>query len=116
MRSRDRKDTKIIEYFRYIDERVRGGDRLFPRKQFGYIVLLSPSRIVSQIVVTGEAGADVDFASSREARGATINFSATLHPTNHLAVEVLRNQRSDQDRLEKTGRQFFAKCSYAFQR
>jgi len=37
--------------------------------------------------------ADVDFANSREARGATINFSATLHPTNHLAVEILRNQR-----------------------
>jgi len=184
--------------FRYIDERVRSGDQLFPRHQFGYIVVLSPSRLVSQLVLTGEVGEDVDFENSRPAHGATINFGATLHPTNHLALELLRNQRrlevlnqrlltarvsrvkstytftsrmfvraiaqyvttdrdaklfrsdvaptsgdlsasvllayklnwqsvmfagygdnrtlSDQDRLEKTGRQFFVKLSYAFQR
>ena len=47
--------------FRYIDERVRSGGELFPRKQFGYIVLLSPSRVVSQLILTGEVGEDVDF-------------------------------------------------------
>ncbi len=184
--------------FRYIDERVRSGEQLFPRQQFGYIVLLSPSRLVSLLVLTGEIGQDVDFENSRPAHGGTINFSATLHPTNHLALELLRNQRrldvlnqrlltarvsrvkgtytftsrmfvraiaqyvttdrdvrlfvdavdpvsgdfsgsvllayklnwqsvmfvgygdtrtlSDQDHLEKTGRQFFVKLSYAFQR
>jgi hypothetical protein len=184
--------------FRYTDERVRSGDQLFPRHQFGYIVVLSPSRFVSQLVLTGEVGEDVDFENSRSAHGGTINFGATLHPTNHLALELLRNQRrldvlnqrlltarvsrvkstytftsrmfvraiaqyvttdrdatlfrsavaptsgdlsasvllayklnwqsvmfagygdnrtlSDQDRLEKTGRQFFVKLSYAFQR
>jgi hypothetical protein len=184
--------------FRYVDERVRSGDRLFPRKQLAYFVLFSPSRTVSQIMLNGEAGADVDFANARGARGATINVSVTVHPTNHLAVEIMRNQRrldvlnqrlltarvsrvkstytftsrmfvrgiaqyvstdrdpglflshvaptsgafsgslllgyklnwqsvlfagygddrtlSDRDRLEKTGRQFFVKLSYAFQR
>src|SRR5262245_24206558 len=79
--------------FRYIDERVRSGEQLLPRKQFGYIVLLSPSRVVSQIVLDGQVGSDVDFENSREAHGGTLNFSATVHPTNHLAVDVIRNQR-----------------------
>jgi hypothetical protein len=35
----------------------------------------------------------VDFENSRGAYGGTFNFSATVHPTNHLALDVLRNQR-----------------------
>src|SRR5262245_10292780 len=159
---------------------------------------MSPSRLLTQVTVDGLVGSDVDFENSRPAPGGTINFSATVHPTNHLAVDVLRNERrhdvlnqrlltarvsrvkatytftarafvraiaqyvttdrdvrlfidevepasgdfsgsvlfayklnwqsvmfagfgdnralSDQDRLVKTGRQFFVKVSYAFQR
>ncbi|HEY3157460.1 MAG TPA: hypothetical protein VGJ78_00755, partial [Vicinamibacterales bacterium] len=183
---------------RYVNDRVRGGDRLFDRQQIGYFAQFSPSRIVQQIGIDGTAGGDVDFENVRQARGSTISLNATLHPTNHLAVEVLRNRRrldvlnqrlltarvsrvkstytftsrmfvrgiaqfvstdrdpalflsqvaptsgafsgslllayklnwqsvmfagygddrtlSDRDRLEKTGRQFFVKLSYAFQR
>jgi hypothetical protein len=79
--------------FRYIDERVRSGHQLFPRRLFGYVVQLSPSRVLSQIVLDGQVGSDVDFENSRVAHGGTFNISATVHPTNHLAIDVLRNQR-----------------------
>jgi hypothetical protein len=79
--------------FRYINERVRSGAEIFPRKQFGYIVQMSPSRLLTQISVDGQVGSDVDFENTRVAHGGTINFSATLHPTNHLAVDLLRNER-----------------------
>jgi hypothetical protein len=78
---------------RYINDRVRGGDRLFDRQQVGYFAQFSPSRFVQQIAIDGTVGGDVDFENARQASGSTINLSATLHPTNHLAVELLRNRR-----------------------
>jgi Domain of unknown function (DUF5916) len=77
----------------YVNERVRGGDRLFDRQQIGYFAQFSPSRVFQQIGIDGTVGGDVDFENARQASGTTINLSATLHPTNHLAVEVLRNRR-----------------------
>ena len=77
----------------YVNERVRGGERLFDRQQVGYFAQFSPSRFFQQIAIDGTVGGDVDFENARQASGSTINLSATLHPTNHLAVEVLRNRR-----------------------
>ena len=183
---------------RYANERVRGGDRLFDRQQIGCFAQFSPSRFLQQIGIECTIGGDVDFENARPATGSTINLNLTLHPTNHLAVDLLRNRRrldvlnqrlltarvsrvkstytftsrlfvraiaqyvstdrdpglflskvastegaftgsallayklnwqsvvfagygddrtlSDRDRLEKSGRQFFVKVSYAFQR
>jgi hypothetical protein len=80
--------------FRYIDDDIRAGDRSIKRKQFGYFVQFNPSRLVPQIAVNGTAGQEIDFANARPGRGATINLSATLNPTNHLNVVLVQDQRS----------------------
>src|SRR6187200_1343613 len=59
----------------------------------GCILQLSPSRRVSQISVDGTTGTDVDFAESRPATGTTINARVALYPTDHLSVELRRDQR-----------------------
>jgi hypothetical protein len=79
--------------YRYIDERIRTGAIVLPRHLFGYIAQFSPSRAISAISVDGTAGRDIDFANSRPAGGATINLNATLHPTDHLELAIIRNQR-----------------------
>jgi hypothetical protein len=94
-------DSKLNGFmeFRYVDERVRAGEPVdptsvvLPRRLFGYEVRSSPSRMISQIQLDGTAGRDVDFANARTATGATVNFSASLRPTDHLEVGLIRNQR-----------------------
>ncbi|HWW83503.1 MAG TPA: DUF5916 domain-containing protein [Vicinamibacterales bacterium] len=79
--------------FRYIDDQVRSGDQVFPRKQFGYILQFSPSQTISQIAVNGMIGSDVDFDNSRAGRGYTINSNATIHPTDHLELAPIESYR-----------------------
>jgi hypothetical protein len=80
--------------FRFIDDRVRAGEQLIERRQFGYVVQFSPSRRVTRISVDGVSGQEIDFANSRAGAGTTINFSATVHPTEHLELDVVHNQRA----------------------
>ena len=79
--------------FRYIDDRVRAGDRVIGRRQFGYIAQFSPSRRVTQISLNGTAGEEIDFANARPGHGTTINLLARLNPTDHLELELVQNQR-----------------------
>jgi uncharacterized protein DUF5916 len=79
--------------FRYIDNPTRAGDTLIRRKQFGYYAQFSPSRRFSAVSLNGTLGQDIDFDNARPARGATINASATVQPTGHLALDVLENMR-----------------------
>jgi hypothetical protein len=79
--------------FRVIDDRVRAGDAVIGRRRFGYIAQFSPSRRVTRLAVDGISGQEVDFANARPGRGTTINLSATLNPTEHLEVTIVRNQR-----------------------
>jgi len=44
--------------------------------------------------VDGNVGEDIDFANARPARGSSINVFASIQPTDHLEIEVLRNQRA----------------------
>ena len=69
------------------------GDRTLGRRQFGYIVRISPSRRVAQLGLDGRMGQEIDFAGSRPGTGTTINLDARLNPTNHLAVSFVQNQR-----------------------
>jgi hypothetical protein len=80
--------------FRFIDDKVRAGEQLIERKQFGYVVRFSPSRRVTQVSVDGVSGQEIDFANSRAGTGTTVNFSATVHPTEHLELNVVHNQRA----------------------
>src|SRR5207253_1810280 len=79
--------------FRYENDVVRSGEQLFPRQQFVYTVQISPSRTISQLSIDGFVGQEVDFANSRPGRGGTINFHATLHPTDHLELALLQAER-----------------------
>jgi hypothetical protein len=79
--------------FRFLDDRTRAGAVVIGRRLFGYIAQFSPSRVVSRIGVDGTAGRDIDFANARPARGATVNLNATLHPTDHLELALIENQR-----------------------
>ena len=79
--------------FRYIDTRTRAGEVLIGRRQVRYIARFSPSRRLSFVGVDGTVGQEIDFANARPARGTTFNASATLQPTDHLAVDVLENTR-----------------------
>jgi hypothetical protein len=104
-------DTKLNGFmrFRYANDDVRSGVRTFPRQQLIYTVQLSPSRSVSQISADGFVGQDVDFANSRQGRGATLNLNATLHPTDHLELAVLRAMRwLDVDDQFRAGRRLFS--------
>jgi hypothetical protein len=88
-------DTRLSGFmqFRYIDNRTRAGDTVIGRRQFGYVAQFSPSRGVTLVAIDGTLGQDIDFANARPARGATVNLSATLQPTNHLEVALLENTR-----------------------
>jgi hypothetical protein len=88
-------DTRYSGFmqFRFLDDRTRAGDVVIGRRLFGYIAQFSPSRVVSRIGVDGTAGRDIDFANARPARGATVNLNATLHPTDHLELALIENQR-----------------------
>jgi hypothetical protein len=77
--------------FRFIDNPTRAGDTLIGRKQFGYVVQFSPSRRLSAVGINGTLGEDIDFANARPAHGPTINASATVQPTDHLALDLLEN-------------------------
>src|SRR5581483_10653552 len=46
-------DTKLSGFmrFRYANDQVRSGDRMFPRQQFVYTAQISPSRTVSQLTL-----------------------------------------------------------------
>ncbi len=79
--------------FQYSNDVVRSGALTFPRQQFLFTANTSPSRIISQLAVDGWVGQEVDFTNSRLGRGATINLSASLHPTNHLELALLQDQR-----------------------
>jgi hypothetical protein len=88
-------DTRLNGFmqFRFLDDRTRAGDVVIGRKQFGYYVRFSPSRVISTVTVDGNVGTEIDFANARPARGATVNLSATLHPTDHVELALLQNQR-----------------------
>ena len=80
---------------RYVDNRTRAGDGgpVIERKQFGFYAQFSPSRLIAFVSVNGNLGQDIDFDNARPARGPTINVSATLQPTNHLALDLVQNLR-----------------------
>ena len=90
--------------FRYIDNPTRAGDALIGRKQFGYFAQFSPSRRFSAVGINGTLGQDIDFDNARPARGSTINASATLQPTDHLALDLHREHALAERRRAAVGR------------
>jgi hypothetical protein len=77
--------------FRYLDDRIRAGDQMFPRRQFFFFANMSPSRLLQQVHVDGYVGTDVDFENVRAGRGGAVNLEGVINPTNHLAIDVIEN-------------------------
>jgi hypothetical protein len=88
----DTKGNGFIQ-FRYFDDWARARDVLIERKQFAYFVQFSPTRAIKRLAADGALGQDIDFANERPGRGSTLNFSATLQPTEHLELQLLENTR-----------------------
>lgn len=65
---------------------VRSGTKNLPRRMLVYTLQLSPAEALSQIVINGDFGDEVDFANSRTGRGGNVTLSAVVRPTRHLAV------------------------------
>lgn len=80
--------------FRYIDNRTRAGDVVIGRKQFAFYGQFSPSRRIAFVRIDGTLGQDIDFDNARPANGTTINASATLQGSDHLAFDLVENVRS----------------------
>lgn len=77
----------------YLDNRTRAGDLVIGRKQFVYYTQFSPSRRVAFVHVDGTLGQDIDFDNARPAHGTTINASATVQASDHLAIDLIENAR-----------------------
>jgi hypothetical protein len=98
---------------RYFDDRTRAGGVPIRRRQFGFRARISPSRTIAQLQVDGVAGEEIDFDNFRPARGATVNVSAQLNPTNHLELSLVQNQRwlNAQGVVDRPERLFLARVS-----
>jgi hypothetical protein len=79
--------------FRFMDDRVRAGDALIGRRQFGYAFRISPSRRITRVALDGTTGQEVDFANARPGTGSTINLNVRLNPTQHLELAGVESQR-----------------------
>ena len=79
--------------FRYIDDRIRAGDRVIGRRQFGYTAQYSPSPLLNQLSLNLNTGQEIDFANSRPGTGTTISLSARINPTQHLSLALVQNDR-----------------------
>jgi hypothetical protein len=78
---------------RYDDNPARAGDVVIGRRQFNSYAQFSPSRRMASVSISATLGQDIDFANERPGHGATIDLSATLQPTDHLALDLIENTR-----------------------
>jgi hypothetical protein len=70
-------------------ERNRVGDRVIDSDFTVYYNLsLDPGRVVSRVIVSGFAGDKPDVAHARPGRGADVQLTATVKPTEHLAFDI----------------------------
>ncbi len=71
---------------RYASERIRAGDVTIARNLLFYALQFSPSGTISQIVLQGDVGQQIDFANARPGHGARVNLRVVLRPTSHLEL------------------------------
>jgi hypothetical protein len=88
--------------YRLMDEDVRaidllsttGESRVLPRRRFLFVLQASPWSWLTSVSVDGNyAWQDVDFVRARPGQGGTVNFFATLRPTDHIQLDLLANRR-----------------------
>ena len=78
---------------RVAHETVNNQGAVFDRDRIYYTVQFAVSRVLSFVSFDGWVGDEVDFAKNRLGKGANVNFSATLRPTNHLQLNLTSGVR-----------------------
>jgi len=87
--------------YRFSVEDVRAIDALsptveseiLPRRRLFVVLQASPWSWLTRVSVDGNYGKDVDFVRARPGQGGTVNFNATLRPTDHIQLDLLANRR-----------------------
>ncbi|HJQ98895.1 MAG TPA: DUF5916 domain-containing protein [Candidatus Polarisedimenticolaceae bacterium] len=88
--------------FRFIDEDVRaidalsptGESQVLPRQRVTWVLQASPWSWLTRVSTDGAYYLkDVDFVRARSGHGGTVNFNATLRPTDHIQIDLLANRR-----------------------
>jgi hypothetical protein len=77
---------------RYSSAKIRSGDpedggRTFDRNQLNYQIQFSPTKRLTDLLLNGWVGQNVDFANTRRGRGASVELAATWRPTDHLQLK-----------------------------
>ena len=52
----------------------------------------SPPRTITQFILQGTVGEQIDFDNSRPATGADVNLQATIRPTDHLKLDIVADR------------------------
>ncbi|HEV2063325.1 MAG TPA: DUF5916 domain-containing protein, partial [Thermoanaerobaculia bacterium] len=78
---------------RYNNERVRSGNQTLDQQQFVYTLQFTPSSTISQVILDGFIGQQVDFANSRAGHGGSVYVRTTIQPTDHLQLQAIVNRR-----------------------
>jgi len=85
--------------FRIHEEDIRATDaltgesKILPRRRALAILQASPWNWLTRVSVDGGYGRDVDFVRARPGHGGSVNFSATVRPTDHIQLDLLANRR-----------------------
>ncbi|HEX6087103.1 MAG TPA: DUF5916 domain-containing protein [Thermoanaerobaculia bacterium] len=78
---------------RVAHETVNNVGTVLDRDRLYYTIQFAVNRVISFVSFDGWLGEDIDFAQNRLGRGANVNFSATLRPTNHLQLNLTSGVR-----------------------
>ncbi|HEX4824016.1 MAG TPA: DUF5916 domain-containing protein [Candidatus Polarisedimenticolaceae bacterium] len=96
--------------------------KVLPRRRIMWVLQASPWNWLTRVSTDGNYGRDIDFTRAREGYGGTVNFNATVRPTDHIQIDLLANRRwFDVDDNGVQGRLFTAqveriKAVYTFNR
>ncbi|HYK43029.1 MAG TPA: DUF5916 domain-containing protein [Thermoanaerobaculia bacterium] len=69
-------------------DKVKSGGKNLSNTRLVYTFQISPSGVLSNIVLDGDVGQEVDFVNSRVGRGANVTLIGTIRPTAHLALAM----------------------------
>ena len=84
---------------RYANDEVRnidpsrGIDTLFNRHQLLYSLQTGVNRLITFVTADGFVGQDVDFTNNRLGRGASMNLSVNLRPSDRFTIDLLHRQQ-----------------------
>jgi hypothetical protein len=82
----------VVESDRATDA-LTGESKILPRRRFRTTLQASPWHWLTRISLDGTYGSDIDFTRARPGHGGQLTFNATVRPSDHLAIDLLADQR-----------------------